>query len=395
MSGMHTETVDLADSTRYQASRRVTLVSVGLNLVLTIVQVVVGFIGGSQALVADGVHTLSDLISDGIVLFALQHSARDADEEHPYGHGRIETAVTLILGAMLVAVAFGISWRAFDRWLFDPAAFVIPSPLTFWVALVTLGAKEWLYRYTMRTATRFDSAMLRANAWHHRSDAISSLIVLAGIGGAIYGFGYMDAVAAIAVAALIAKIGVELGWQALRELIDTGLEAEQLDAIRDVIQRVGGVRALHLLRTRRVGNQAFVDVHILVDRDLSVSEGHHIGEVVRKRLIEQIAPVSDVMVHIDTEEDGAGSSEPTLPLRDEIGHRLKRYFAEIPQANEIEQILLHYAQDRVNVELRLPLSAVKTTKEAQHLAQRFADAASQDHDIGTVQVYFRTMHQDG
>lgn len=395
MSGVHSETIDIADPTRQQASRRVTWVSVALNLVLTIVQVVVGVVGGSQALVADGVHTLSDLISDGIVLFALQHSAKDADEEHPYGHGRIETAVTLILGAMLVVVAFGIAWRGLDRWLFESAPFATPSSLTFWVALVTLGAKEWLYRYTMRTALRFDSAMLRANAWHHRSDAISSLIVLAGIGGAIYGFGYLDAIAAIVVAALITKIGVDLGWQALRELIDTGLEAEQVQAIRDVIQRVDGVRALHLLRTRRVGDHAFVDVHILVDRDLSVSEGHHIGEVVRRRLIEEIGPVSDVMVHIDTEEDGAGNDDPALPLREEVADRLKRYFAEIPQAGEIEQILLHYTKGRVNVELRLPLSAVRTSEEAQSLAYRFAEAARHDHDIGTVQVYFRSMHQNG
>ncbi len=390
MSGSHANVLDTTDPTRYRASRRVTWISVVLNLILTAAQVIVGTVGSSHALVADGLHTLSDLITDGIVLFALKHSVKDADEEHPYGHGRIETAVTLVLGAMLLAVALGIAWRAGDRLLFSAEPFLTPSVLTFWVALVTLGVKEWLYRYTIRTAARFDSAMLRANAWHHRSDAISSLIVVAGIGGALYGYVYLDSVAAIVVSAFIGKIGIELSWQALKELIDTGLGAEQREAIRDVIQQVAGVKALHLLRTRRVGSDAFIDVHILVDRHLSVSEGHQIGEVVRKRLIEEIRSVADVMVHIDTEEDGAGNPNPHLPLRGEIARRLEQYFAEIPESRLIEQLLLHYGQGRVDVELRLPLAAVATAEECRALARRFAAAASRDTDIGKVDVYFRS-----
>jgi cation diffusion facilitator family transporter len=391
VSGTHTASAfDDAGSTRNRASRRVTWVSVGLNVTLTVAQIVVGLIGGSQALVADGFHTLSDLITDIIVLLALTHTHKAADDEHPYGHARIETAVTLALGTMLVAVAVGIAWRAGDRWLFDSAPFVAPSALTFWVALVTLGTKEWLYRYTMRTATRFDSAMLRANAWHQRSDAISSLIVLIGIGGAIYGFGYLDAVAAVAVAAFIAKIGIGLGWQALRELVDTGLGADEREAIRRAIEEVAGVRALHLLRTRRAGAEVFVDVHILVDRDLSVSEGHQIGEVVRKGLIEKIPAVVDVMVHIDTEEDGTGDSSPPLPLRAEITWRLNEYFAEIPESRLIERMLLHYGPSCVDVELQLPLAAIATAEQGRALARRFAQAAACDRDIGKVEVYFHS-----
>lgn len=388
MSGNHAGVVDSTDPERYRASRRVTWASVVLNLVLTAAQVVVGVIGHSQALVADGVHTLSDLITDGLVLFALKHSAKGADEEHPYGHARIETAVTLALGIMLVVVAAGIAWRAGERLLIDPNPFTVPSTMTLWVALLTLAVKEGLYRYTVGAATRFGSAMLRANAWHHRSDAISSLIVVLGIGGALYGYGYLDAAAAIVVAIFISKIGVELGWQALRELVDTALDRDDRDEIRQVIQNVSGVEALHLLRTRRMGGQAFVDVHILVDRKLSVSEGHQIGEVVRQRLIQQIAPVSDVMVHIDTEEDDAGDLEQGLPLRAEIESRLSRYFADIPQARSIDQTLLHYGKNHVDVELRLPLSTVRTSEEARALGRRFARAAETDRDIGKIEVYF-------
>lgn len=388
MSGDHATAFDFADPERYRASRRVTWTSVALNLLLTIAQIVIGVVGHSQALVADGVHTLSDLITDGMVLFAIRHSAKGADEEHPYGHARIETAVTLALGIMLVAVAVGIAWRAGDRMLFDPSIFTIPSIITLWIALLTLAIKEGLYIYTIRTAARFGSELLRANAWHHRSDAISSLIVVAGIGGAQFGFGYLDAVAAIAVAAFIAKIGAQLGWQALRELIDTGLDPDDREEIRRVIHSVSGVKALHLLRTRRMGGQAYVDVHILVDPKLSVSEGHQIGEVVRQRLIEQIAPVTDVMVHIDTEEDDAGDADSGLPLRAEIENRLQRYFAGIPQARAIEETLLHYGKGQVDVELRLPLSAVATTEEARTLGHRFAKAARADKDIGRIDVYF-------
>ena len=388
MSGNHASAVDSTSPERYRASRRVTWTSVALNLVLTVAQVAIGIVGHSQALVADGVHTLSDLITDGMVLFAIQHSVKAADEEHPYGHARIETAVTLVLGIILVAVAAGIAWRAGDRVLFDPSPFTIPSVITLWIALLTLVVKEWLYIYTIRTAARYGSALLRANAWHHRSDAISSVIVFVGIAGALYGYGYLDAVAAILVAVFIAKIGVQLGWQALRELIDTGLDSDDREAIRRVIHTVSGVKALHLLRTRRMGGQAYVDVHILVDSHLSVSEGHQISEVVRQRLIQQIAPVTDVMVHIDTEEDEAGDIASGLPLRAEIEKRLARYFADIPQASAIEQTLLHYRKGQVDVELRLPLSAVTTADSARALGKRFTTAARADKDIGKIDVYF-------
>lgn len=382
------ELLDNTDPERYRASRRVTWTSVVLNLLLTVAQVVIGVIGHSQALVADGVHTLSDLITDGIVLFAIQHSVKGADEEHPYGHARIETAVTLALGIMLVVVALGIAARAGERLLFDAAVFATPSVVTLWVAVATLAVKEGLYRYTAKTAARYGSAMLRANAWHHRSDAISSFIVIIGIGGALFGFGYLDAVAAAVVAIFIARIGIQLGWHALRELIDTGLDPEEREAIRQVILGVSGVQALHLLRSRRMGGQAFVDVHIRVDRNLSVSEGHQIGEAVRQQLIREIAPVTDVMVHIDTEEDEAGDVATGLPMRAEIERRLERYFSGIPQARSIEQTLLHYGKEHVDVELRLPLSAVRTTDEAQALGRRFAQAARSDKDIGRIEVYF-------
>jgi cation diffusion facilitator family transporter len=344
-------------------------------------------VGHSQALVADGLHTLSDFITDFMVLFALKHGRKDADQEHPYGHARIETAVTMILGIMLVVVGAGIAISAGIR-LSSAQAFVVPSAMTLWIAIITLVAKEWLYRYTMVVADRFDSNMLRANAWHHRSDALSSLIVAAGIGGSLLGFGYLDSVAALIVALMVVKVGGELAWQTLRELVDTGLAAEDLESIRQVILSSSGVKALHLLRTRRVGEQALADVHIIVDDHLSVSEGHQISEMVRAKLIREISPLADVMVHIDTEEDINVPSCAGLPLRDELQKRLNNCFRDIPEARLIEHMTLHYLNGHIDIELLIPQEAVSHSTTARQLAQRFATAVQGDRDIGKVDVHF-------
>jgi len=379
--------IDTSSEARYGASRRVTLVSVVWNLILTVAQIIIGFVGHSQALIADGLHTLSDLITDFMVLFALKHGKKAADEEHPYGHARIETAVTMILGIILVAVGAGIAISAGMR-LSSAQTFVIPSAMTLWIAVITLGAKEGLYRYTMVTADRFDSNMLRANAWHHRSDALSSLIVAAGIGGSLLGFGYLDSVAALIVALMVVKVGGELAWQSLRELVDTGLAAEDLESIRQVILTISGVKALHLLRTRRVGEQALADVHIIVDDHLSVSEGHQISEMVRATLIKEIAPLADVMVHIDTEEDVNVPSGAGLPLRDELQKRLDNYFRDIPEARMIEHMTLHYLNGRIDIELLLPQVAISPSTTARQLAEQFAAAVRTDRDLGKVDVHF-------
>jgi cation diffusion facilitator family transporter len=379
--------LDRSNRQRYRASMRVTLVSIVTNVLLSAAQVAVGVIGKSQALVADGLHTLSDLLTDFFVLFALKHGHKGADEEHPYGHARIETAVTLLLGIVLFAVGIGIAISAGVK-LAQREAFVTPSAITLWIALGTLVAKEALYHYTIRTARAFGSEMLRANAWHHRSDAISSLIVVIGIGGSLIGFAYLDSIAAIIVALMIIKIGVELAWGALRELVDTGLSHQDLEALRHAILSVDGVKALHLLRTRRVGERALADVHLIVDERLSVSEGHQIGEAVRTKLTGEFA-MDDVTVHIDTEEDQESVSCEGLPLRDEVLHRLDEYFADIPEASRVERTTLHYLGGRIVVELVLPFSTAPNSVSARKLAAQFNAAAEGDKDIKSISLLFR------
>ncbi|MHB8257335.1 MAG: cation diffusion facilitator family transporter [Acidiferrobacterales bacterium] len=379
--------LDNTDPARYQASRRVTCVSLMTNALLALGQVVIGFVGRSQGLVADGFHTLSDLTTDTMVLFALAHSSKAADEEHPYGHARIETAVTVALGAVLLLVAVGIAVKAGLRLLSGPV-FPPPSPLTLWASGITILTKEGLYRYTESTARRFSSKLLHANAWHHRSDAISSIIVFVGIAATIGGIHYMDSLAAIGVALFVGKVGIDLGWPAVNELIDTGLDADQLQRIRSAILGVSGVKTLHLLRTRRLGGRGLVDVHLIVDEAISVSEGHQISEAVRVKLIREIDGIADVMVHIDPEDDTARSPSSALPLRDQVLTRLNRYFEHIEATDRIERVILHYLDGRICVELVIPLSAVQDYAEATRLAEQLQESVKHDPDISKLVVYF-------
>jgi cation diffusion facilitator family transporter len=379
--------LDSTNPVRYQASRRVALVGMLTNALLVVGQVTVGIIGQSQALVADGMHTLADLTSDLGVLYALKHSTKEADEEHPYGHARIETAVTLVLGVLLLLVGIGIAARAGMR-LMDPGALIAPSTITLWVSGFTILAKEGLYQYTMRIARRFGSDMLKASAWHHRSDAISSIIVFLGIAGTIAGIHSLDALAALGVALFVAKIGIQLGWPAISELVDTGLDKEQLQHIRRTILGVDGVRELHLLRTRRIGGRALVDVHIIVDEEISVSEGHYISEMVRARLVNEVDVVADALVHIDPEDDTHLMPARDLPSRTAVHAQLKTCFKDIDAAQYIERITLHYVGGKLQIELLMPLSVLAHTTDGVALANRFQKAVAKEPLVGSLDLHF-------
>jgi len=381
------ELLDTTSTARYQASRRVTFVAMITNTLLVIGQIVVGIVGHSQALVADGFHTLADLSTDVLVLFALTQSAKAADEEHPYGHARFETAVTLALGALLSLVGLGITVRAGLRLISDEP-FVMPATLTLWVSGFTILAKEALYQFTMHTARRFESDMLKASAWHHRSDAISSIIVFLGIAGTLAGFRMLDALTAFGVALFVLKIGISLGWPAISELVDTGLDKNQLQRIRRVILGVDGVRELHLLRTRRVGGRALVDVHIIVNNDISVSEGHYISEAVRQQLIKRLDVVADALVHIDPEDDMQTAPAHDLPSRAAVQAQLRDRLRGIEGADRVEQITLHYVGGKLRVELLLPLQVLADITDGPRLRERFRLAVSDLPLIARLDVRF-------
>ena len=368
--------------------QRVVLRGLLVNVVLAAGQLAIGVIGRSAALVADGFHTLSDLLSDTLVLAAAHFGAQAADEDHPYGHARIETAGTFGLSLVLVGAGVGIALHAADA-LSAPARLTRPDFLALAMAFAAIGIKEGLFRYMRRAGLRLQSELLHANAWHYRTDVFSSIVVAVGVAGSMMGVRDLDAVAAIGVAILIVRMGAMLGWQAMRELVDTGLETEKLERIRHVILSIDGVRTLHLLRTRRAGGRAFIDVHILVDGTISVSEGHQISEMVRVALMRHISNIADVVVHTDSEDDEYAATNARLPLRAEVLKRLEHYFAGIEAAPAIESVVLHYLRGKIMVELRLPLDLAPTAAAARALQAQFAQAAARDPQIGFVHVCFQ------
>ncbi|MGD8570131.1 MAG: cation diffusion facilitator family transporter [Gammaproteobacteria bacterium] len=377
----------LANAERYRETKKVTLVGAATNLFLSFIKILFGYVAQSQALIADGIHSLSDLISDGLVLFAAKHSHREADEDHPYGHGRFETVVTVALGLLLIVVAGGLAVDAVRR-ILEPDFLMHPGMLALVVAAISIAANEFLYQYTIHVGNKFNSNMLRANAWHHRSDAISSVIVLAGVAGTMMGFQYLDAIAAIGVALMILKIGWDLCVQSVRELVDTALEPEQVNSINETIKNVDGVRELHSLRTRRMGGEALVDVHVLVSPKVSVSEGHLIGEKVRKQVVQQIDDVTDVMVHIDPEDDELMARSDNLPTREMLIDKLRKSWANIPEAQFIDNITLHYLDGKIHVEVTLPLGKMDSQEHAANVAGLLSEACMTLNTIADAKVLF-------
>lgn len=374
-------------SERFRETVRVTLIGSVVDLALGVLKIVVGFSAHSQALIADGLHSLSDLVTDAFVIYAAKHAHREADEDHPYGHGRIETVATVGLGIALIAVAIGLTVDAVDR-LFQPATLWKPGIEAIYIATLSIVLKEAIYHYSMVIARKFKSDMLKANAWHSRSDAISSAIVVVGVAGAIAGLDYLDAIAAIGVAAMIGKIGWDLGWQSLRELVDTGLETERVALIEKTILGVTGVQALHMLRSRRLGGEAYIDVHIQVPPRLSVSEGHQISEAVRQELIGKIDEVSDVTVHIDPEDDETSIPCKGLPNRQAVEERLKLRLAEVPEADQIRNLTIHYLNGKVELIITLPSSLLTSLEQMQSIRKRIIDCLADIECFGKIDVVF-------
>ena len=338
---------------RSRGIQRATLVAILTNSLLTIGQVVIGLFAGAYSLVADAAHTLSDLVTDLLVLLAGRHSADPADTNHPYGHGRIETVTTLVLGAVLGAVGVGFLWSSGIR-LQDIEALPVLHPAALVMALLTLAAKEGLFRYTLAAARRLNAPMLEANAWHARSDAASSLVVAAGIGGSLAGYPFLEPLAAALVGFLILHMGLRLAWKSIGELIDTGLPEEELERLRATIRETPGVIGLHDMRTRRMADRVLCDAHVQVDPRLTVSEGHRVSDAVYLRVRAAHPEVRDVLVHIDPEDDGELQVVPPgpLPERVEILARMRELLG--PAFAEPRRVQIHYLGQRVEVEIILP-----------------------------------------
>ncbi len=372
---------------RHGQTKIVAIVGALTNLVLSVVKIVLGYLGHSQALIVDGLHSLSDLLSDALVLFASYHANQAPDEDHPYGHGRFETAATLALGILLVLLAIGIGWDTIERLIVNEAL-AVPTHLALYAAAFSIIANEALYWYTLIVARRIHSKMLEANAWHHRSDAVSSIVVLAGIIGTQLGIENLDLIAALIVSVMIAKIGWELGWHAMQELVDQSLAQEEVEKLSNLIENVDGVHSLHMLRTRKTGHESAADVHILVDPLLSVSEGHMIAVAVEEELKNKVSHLSDITVHIDPEDDEEAPPCVGLPMRSEVQEILNQHWEGEKCIDDQTDIRLHYLSGKIDVDLILPIGCYKDLLQSQTIKNNLNQKIQQDPRFGKIEIFY-------
>ena len=338
---------------RYRVTQKVTLTGAVVNIILATAQVIGGLLTQSQALIADGFHTLSDLITDFVVLVAAKMASKAPDDDHPYGHERIETIATVILGLALAGVAVGIVLDAVQR-LMHPESLLQPGVFAIFIALFGILCKEGLYHYTRKAGEKVNSSLLKANALHHRSDAISSVIVAVGVtASVIFSIPWLDALAAIAVAVLIFYMGAKLILDSAMELVDTAWDSNKVDAMLLTIGTISGVHSVHMLRTRKMSNNVLLDVHIQVSPHVSVSEGHHIAEQVMTRIHQDHDEVSDIVVHIDPEDDETAAPSKDLPDRDNILAQIEPTLVAAQLTYSTTNITLHYLDGKVEIELCL------------------------------------------
>jgi len=377
----------MQSSNRTKASQKVTIVGALIDFLLSIIKIILGFIGQSGALIADGVHSFSDLLTDWVTWYAAKLSGDAPDADHPYGHERFETVATLGLSIFLAIVGTIIIFEGFGR-------FSNPNELRHenWLiaaAALSVLSKEALYWYTVKVARDINSDLLKANAWHHRTDAFSSIVVVIGIIGAANGYFFLDSVAAIIVGILIIYIGWQLGFEATKELVDTSIDQEDIKALRVALSEIKGVNSVHTLRTRKVGHKKSADVHVQVNPFLSVSEGHIISVSVERVAKECIEELDDVTVHIDPENDEEKEDAPYKDLP-ERAQALKIISQSLKLENvnyNIEKTQLHYLEGEILVDFFLSADYLKN-QELNNIKSELSAALEKLPDFGEVKVYF-------
>ncbi|MCC5827371.1 cation diffusion facilitator family transporter [Alkalimonas sp.] len=332
-SGLTTPQLDAAHASQ------VTLVGAAFDALLGVVKVITGVFGHSAALVADGIHSLSDLATDAVVLVSIRLGGRAADTSHPFGHRRIETLGTVLLGFILLAVAFSLLWQNSVTLLHAQISQTPTWPVLLVAALSWL-VKEGLYWYTIKAARAMNSDLLSANAWHSRSDAFSSIVVLMGAGGAMLGFWWLDAVAALLVAVLIGAISLQLLKRSLAELIDTAVPEPQQQSYRQHILQTQGILAVNALRSRTSGGKVLLELKLEVAPRLSASEAHWLGTQVKQQLQQQFPEIGDILVHINSPAIETPAAEQTQHIRPAL-------------SDAIRQLLLFYQLDADDFELNL------------------------------------------
>ncbi len=369
---------------RKKVIQKVTYTGILVNTLLALAQIISGLIAHSQALLADGLHTLADLISDFIVLITAHHSAKAADDDHPYGHARIETLSSIFLGLALIAVALGMGYKGIQTFAQTETVQTESYALVF--AFIAIFSKEFLYRYTIHAARKIKSTLLESNALHHRSDVFSSIIVVIGVGAQVAGIEHMDALAAIIISVMISLMGIHLVKKAFEELIDTSLDQHLVEKIKDHINKMSGVITVHSLRSRSMGGMGFIDTEIRVNPRLSVSEAHYISLHIEKTVKKKFSEISDITVHIDPVAETEHEYILQLPRRSELLFNLYSAWESLENSEKIKNIHLHYLTRQIEVDIILPLEfgCDKENKLASELYQK----ARSIPFVGDINIYY-------
>ena len=279
-------------------ANRVSVITIIVNLLLSLLKFIVGFIGKSQALVSDAVHSASDVVSTIAVMFGVNMSAKQSDTDHPYGHERIESIFSIILAMMLFVTGIGIGISAV-KIIISGADIEIPSKITLAAAAVSIAVKEWMYHYTKRTAKKINSSAMLADAWHHRSDALSSIGSLIGIGGALLGFKIFEPIASVVICIFIAKAAIDIFMDAVNRLVDHSCSDEEIEEIRKCIEEIDGVKRIDKLMTRRFGAKIYVDLEIAEDPNITLLEAHKVAETDHDNIENKLPQVKHCMIHVN------------------------------------------------------------------------------------------------
>lgn len=285
--------------TKLEAGKKTTIVSALTNVFLALLKTTMGILSGSAALLADGIHSVADLLSDLFAYGMIKISHEGPDEDHPYGHGKFESIGTLALAVMLSLTAGWIAYKAITQLLVTESIQHSLSTLALAATLISIISNEALYHYCKNIGKKVGSSIIIANAWHHRTDSLSSIAAFIGIGFSLLGFPIADSIAALLVTALLLKMSYQIGKEAVNELVDTAVSEDMQEKIMRAARNISSVAGCHELRTRLIGGKIFVDVHVEVPAQISVSEGHALAESVERAILESVKEVQDVITHID------------------------------------------------------------------------------------------------
>lgn len=368
----------------------VTWIGLLANLGLAIMKGVIGFLTQSSALIADAGHSFSDLLSDLITLWSFRFSRQPRDQSHPYGHGRFETVGAFLISVILVLTGAGIVWHTLER-VEHPA---VPGVLALWGAGISILIKELLYQVTHRVGRKSRSRVLTANAWHHRSDAISSIAALIGIGGAQIGWPLLDPIAGFLVAGLIIKSGVDIGHESIRELTDEVAEQDVIDHIGEILSGVDGVEHFHQVRARRMGPHLLVDLHLEVNCLMSVSAAHQVAERVRWNILDNLTYVNEVLIHVDAEEDTEEGEIILMRPQEQIENDIRNALVKLPEIEGISHIFCHFLQQQLTVQVNIRVDPELKVRQARLVGRKAKEILEKISDIDQADIHLELQEEE-